>query len=199
MNAYQLLYKYTRTFAALSIVAAIQINTKAANSDNYKLSTGDTIGMTILQEPDMQVKARIAKDGSVQFPLIGHIEVAGNNLQELQTSLFELYNRDYFVNPQISLTILDYRERRVRVRGRVGRPGFVVIPPEEEFTLLDAIAAAGDISSGGNERKVELHRIGDNGQEQVRVFDLSKSIGNNESAKIVLKVDDIVLVPEKLF
>lgn len=172
---------------------------KTVERENYRIHAGDTIEMTILQEPDMNSKLRVAIDGSVHLPLIGKIDAAGRSIGELQAMLYERYDREFLVNPQIALLISDYAERRVRVRGKVNKPGFVLIPPEEEFTIMDVIAAAGDITASGNERKVELHSLDAEGNSRIRVVDLSQANTASELSKLYLTDKDQVIVPEKLF
>lgn len=170
-----------------------------ASGENYKLKAGDVISLRIFQEPDMLTETRITAEGSVHFPLIGATQVAGKSLPQLQKELFSLYDADYFVNPQVSIQITEYAENRIRVRGKVNKPGFVMIPPEEEFTLIDVITAAGDIASGGNEKKVELHRKLANGSTDVRTIDLSNNKGRNEAASLTMQNNDVVIIPERMF
>ncbi|MBC2606281.1 polysaccharide biosynthesis/export family protein [Pelagicoccus albus] len=170
-----------------------------SGDENYQLKPGDTIAMRIFQEPDMALESRISADGSVQFPLIGLIKVGGKTLPDLQSELYALYDADYFVNPQVSIQITEYAQRRVRVRGKVNRPGFVVIPPEEEFTLIDVITAAGDIAAGGNEKRIELHRRSAKGDTKVTVIDLSQKDDQNQAANLIMQNNDVVIIPEKLF
>lgn len=192
---------WKRTF--ISALFAITVSTlcfgKTVERENYRIQAGDTIEMSILQEPDMKSKLRVALDGSIHLPLVGKIDAAGHSVAELQSILYDRYDREFLVNPQIALLISDYAERRVRVRGKVNKPGFVLIPPEEQFTILDVIAAAGDITPGGNERKVELHSIDDEGNQRIRIVDLSQSNTASELSKLYLSNKDQVIVPEKLF
>lgn len=192
-------YSFNTLIAAILCLLAPACFSQSAES-NYKLKAGDSIAMRIFQEPDMATASRVTSEGTVYFPLVGSLQVAGKTLPELQEELFELYNADYFVNPQLAIQITEYAPLRVRVRGRVNRPGFVVIPPEESFTVMDVIAAAGDIAANGNDRRVELHRTDARGDTQIIVIDLS---GNGKSSPdpstLFVQENDAIVVPEKLF
>ncbi|MDQ8188181.1 polysaccharide biosynthesis/export family protein [Pelagicoccus sp. SDUM812002] len=196
MNTLKTLLRFVAVAAALGLAS---FSTAQSGSENYKLKSGDVISLRIFQEPDMVTETRITAEGSVHFPLIGALQVAGKTLPELQRELFALYDADYFVNPQVSIQITEYAQNRIRVRGKVNKPGFVIIPPEEEFTLIDVITAAGDIASGGNEKKVELHRKYANGDTEVNTIDLSSRQGRSIAASLKMQNDDVVIVPEKLF
>lgn len=183
------------TIVNIATTSLAQISSR----QNYKIRSGDILEMTILQESEMKSKIRVDIDGTLYFPLIGKIRGAGKSVSELHNILYERYDKDYLVNPQISLQIFEYAQRRVRVRGKVNRPGFVIIPPEEEFNIMDVIAAAGDISASGNDRKVELHRANSDGSFSIRVIDLSQANRSPELAKLYLSNNDQVVVFEKLF
>lgn len=187
------------TFFTLCILISTTNPVEGTEPTNYQLQSGDLIQMNILQEPELETTGRITIKGTLQFPLIGQLEVANKDLGELQSTLFDRYDRGFLVNPQISLLITEYAERRVSIRGKVNKPGFVIIPPEEQFTILDAIAAAGDISTSGNDRKVELHQHSDTGETTVRVIDLSQVANSREFSTIYLRDNDQIVVPEKLF
>lgn len=189
-----------RIFFAIILSSLPSLLNAQATDSNYQLKAGDSIAMYVFQEPDITTASRITTEGTVQFPLIGSIVVAGKTLPELQQELFSRYDADYFVNPQVSVQITEYAPLRVRVRGRVNRPGFVVIPPEEHFSIMDVIAAAGDIAPNGNEKKVELHRVAANGKLNILTLDLSgNSKGVDDPSTIIVQENDAIVVPEKLF
>ncbi len=181
------------------LFAGTALGVAQTGNENYQLKPGDVIAMRIFQEPDIAIESRISADGTMQFPLIGPIKVGGKTLPDLQKEIYALYDADYFVNPQVSIQITEYAQRRVRVRGKVNRPGFVVIPPEEDFTLIDVITAAGDIAAGGNEKRIEMHRRAKDGTTTVKTIDLSQSDDRNQAANLIMQDNDVVIIPEKLF
>ncbi|MBC2606263.1 polysaccharide biosynthesis/export family protein [Pelagicoccus albus] len=190
-----------KTIATLAFAVACIAPLKGREDTkaNYQLSPGDTLQMSILQEPDMKTEVRVSIDGTIQLPLVGEVQVAGKSLPELRKELYTAYDSKYLVRPQIALNIKEYAQRRVRVRGEVNKPGFVLIPPEENFTLIDVITAAGDITPSGNERKVELRRFDRDGSSSTQTIDLSQLDRYPELSQSYLKDGDEVIVPEKLF
>ncbi len=143
---------------------------RPAVSNNYRLSHKDLLRVDVFQEPDLIKDARVANDGTITLPLVGKVPVRGRTLVEAQQLITELYNKDYLVNPQITILILEYAERRVEVFGQVNRPGPVLIPPEESMTLTEAIAAAGGMNRLADEKKVILTRTLSNGKTEVFRF-----------------------------
>lgn len=171
----------------------------STSAETYVLRPQDGLVFRIVGEPDTDTEARVAGDGSVTLPFIGNIRLAGMTVQEARVHLTELYDRDYFVNPQIQLLVTYYAERRVQVLGEVNRPGFVVIPPEEQMTLLQAIAGAGGFTRLANQRDVQIKRTNARGETEtfrINVADVLRGTGSQDVA--ILKGDTVV-VSERVF
>ncbi|MGF1484804.1 MAG: polysaccharide biosynthesis/export family protein [Opitutales bacterium] len=168
-------------------------------SDNYRLSHKDLLRVEVFQEPDLIKDARVANDGTITLPLIGKVPVRGRTLVESQELITELYNRDYLVNPQITILILEYSERRVEVFGSVNRPGPVLIPPEEPMTLTEAIASAGGLSRIAAEDKIALTRQMPNGRSEVFQFNFKKILRDPKVVDPEVIDGDKIFVPESTF
>ena len=91
----------------------------------YRLQRNDSISVTMFQEAGMSRSALIGKSGSISFPLIGSVDLIGLTVPELEQKLVELYKKDYFVDPKISVIITSYATKSVIVSGAVTRPGGV--------------------------------------------------------------------------
>ena len=76
--------------------------------ENYILKPSDVIQVTVYQEPDLDKTVRIEADGSVTLPLISKIKVADLTISESQELITRLYNRDYLVDPQISVLVASF-------------------------------------------------------------------------------------------
>lgn len=158
--------------AVFTILPRILFSAPASSND--RISTGDALEMRILQETELQCKVRVSIDGTIFLPLIGQISATGKSVATLHSEIFELYNDDLLVKPQVALAISSYAQCRARVRGELNRPGFVVIPPEDNLTTLDVITASGDITNSGNGRKVVLRTSDQLGKPTVMVIDLTE-------------------------
>jgi polysaccharide biosynthesis/export protein len=189
----------------ISAVLALAIPTPAyaqggvSSAETYVLRPQDGLVFRIVGEPETDTEARIAGDGTITLPFIGTVRVGGMTVQEARRHLAELYDRDFFVNPQIQLLVTFYAERRVQVLGEVNRPGFVVIPPEERMTLLQAIAGAGGFTRIANQRDVQIKRTNAQGETEtyrVNVADILRGTGSQDVP--VLKGDTIV-ISERVF
>ena len=57
----------------------------------------------------MATSFRVEADGSrSRLPLIGVVKLGDVCFNAAQKRLFEIYNADYFVNPQLSLQVLEF-------------------------------------------------------------------------------------------
>lgn len=176
--------------------AAGQISDKAGN---YRLNPSDLLRVEVFQEPDLFREVRMAQDGSILLPLIGKIYIGGKSIFDAERLITELYNRDYLVNPQINVTIVDYALRRVNVIGQVNNPGIVVFPPEEEMVLLEAISLAGGFNRLADKRKVTLTRTLLDGKTETFTIDTGKLIAGDDAMRWDLQKDDVIFIPERVF
>ena len=134
--------------------------------ENYILKPSDVIQVSIFLEPDLEKSVRIEADGTVTLPLIKKVKVADLTVSNAQELITQLYNRDYLVDPQISVLVVSFSPKLVRVLGSVNRPGVVEMPPDREMTLTEAIASANGISRLGNPKSITIKRVDDSGKTQ---------------------------------
>ena len=61
----------------------------------------------------MRLSAKIGKSGALSFPLIGSVYVKGYTVPELEQKLRALYQKDYYVDPKISVLITGYASKDI--------------------------------------------------------------------------------------
>jgi polysaccharide export outer membrane protein len=127
-------------------------------SDEYRLQKNDSISMTMFQEEGMSRSALIGKSGSISFTLIGSVDVVDLTVPQLEQKLTELYKKDYFVDPKISVIITGYATKNVTVSGAVVNPGGVPYPDEGTISLAQAVAASGGITAMGDTNRITIVR-----------------------------------------
>ncbi|HBM85783.1 MAG TPA: sugar transporter [Opitutae bacterium] len=166
--------------------------------DNYVLKPSDVIQVEVYQEVDLDKSVRIEGDGTVALALIGKVKLAGMAVAEAQSLITDLYNRDYLVDPQISLLVVSFAPRVIRVLGSVNSPGVVEIPPDRDLTLTEAIAGVNGISRLGNPKSLKIKRVnGDQGALQMQV-NFSKIVTDPDVDDVVLQEGDTIWVPERI-
>lgn len=133
----------------------------------YRLAVGDSVQLSVFNEPSLEAQRTITSAGEVSFYLIGNVKIAGKSVGDAEEMIRELYDRDYLVNPKVTLTVTGYAAQFATVTGAVSKPGSVAVPVEGRFDLLDAIAAAGGATEKADLRLVTLRRKGST--ETVRI------------------------------
>ncbi|MEW6469153.1 MAG: polysaccharide biosynthesis/export family protein, partial [Bacteroidota bacterium] len=127
-------------------------------------------------------------DGTVKFPIIGHVALKGLTVREAETLLEEKYALHY-VKPFV---ILKVTNKRVIVFPGSEGSARVILLSNENTTLLEALAIAGGISNNGKAKKIKLIR-GDLKNPEVYLIDLS-TIEGVKQADLVLQANDIIYV-----
>lgn len=130
------------TVAVIGLAAAPQ--SAQAGADGYRLSPGDIVTFDFLDDAEVPVTLTVTSDGSVQFPLIGDVGVAGLTVSEALGKLREEYKgRQILKDPKIALNITTFRP--IFVLGEVKNPGS--FPYYPGLTIEQAIGLAGGPAS----------------------------------------------------
>jgi len=183
------------------VVIAMLTSPLCAHADKveYKLQPLDVINITVHQQPDLNTKTRITADGYISFPLLGKVVAAGLTVQELETKLKTLLEKDYLVKAEVLVFIEEYRSRQVSVTGEVNTAGKYNMPIERNITFMEAIAMAGGFTKDADVNRTKLIREED-GQSvtiTIKVKDITDK--DDKSQNIVLNPDDIIIVPKRFF
>lgn len=165
---------------------------------DYVLQPSDLIRIDVFQEPDLQREVRLSGDSRISLPLINDVDLKGKTIAEAQKIIRDLYDRDYLVNPQVNITVLEYAKESVNVLGSVNNPGPVTIPPDRPLTLLDAIARAGGFSRLANRRKVLITHSTEDHRTVTSVVNADDIMQSNNPDQQKLQKGDVIFVPERI-
>jgi polysaccharide export outer membrane protein len=119
--------------------------------------------------------------------------------QQIGVEIDSLYGRDN-LEANIALQpgdIVTIGQQQVfYIRGEVNRPGPYAVT--NELTLLQAIGVAGGLSQFANRRNVELLRAGADHRAERIIVNL-KGIESGKEPDIMLRPNDIIIVPRRIF
>lgn len=165
-----------------------------AEKTDRKIAPQDILNIIIVGEKDLPVEFTVSATGTVMFPYLDSVEVKDKTPAEVAAMLKEALAKDYFVDPQVYVSVKQYRKEFVRVIGQVVRPGLIELPNEQRFDLLDAVAAAGGLTNLANKKKISITR---KGKTDTYGLDQLKEI--KEPAKRVwVEPDDLIEVPQSI-
>ena len=169
---------------------------------DYVLQPLDVLKVQVLQEEEINRLGdgvRISQEHEIQLPLIGKVDLKGKTAQQAREIIRQRYDRDYLVDPQVQVQVVEYSKRYVSVLRQVMTPGQVQFPPEEGLTLVEAISRAGGPTRLANMKKVSLKRTNPDGTSSVvhtiDVDELTKSDTKGETWP--LQQGDVITVPER--
>lgn len=176
-------------------------------SQDYTIRERDVLKITVYEHQDLSLSVRVSSDGTITFPLIGTIKVAGLTEKEVQEKIRTLLADGFIVNPQVVVIVEEYKDF-FYVTGEVRKPG--AYPYEEGMNVLKAVTLAGGFTDKASKRRVKIVRIGQNSngtaqKDSEKDLSNSENYNNNDSVEIKVKLEDpvepndIIVVPESFF
>jgi protein involved in polysaccharide export with SLBB domain len=111
---------------------------------DFRLGPGDKVKISVWGEKELHQELVLGPDGSVAFPLIGDVTLTGLTLNETRVELAKRLRAGY-VDPVVSVALVEMHSHVIHVTGEVARPGSV--PYVRGATALGAILAAGGFLS----------------------------------------------------
>ncbi|MEL6812160.1 MAG: polysaccharide biosynthesis/export family protein [Bacteroidota bacterium] len=111
----------------------------------------------------------VSSEGSIQFPVLGTVAVAGKTRGQVQTELKSLLS-EFITDVVVDVRIMNFK---VTVMGEVKAPGVYNIA-DERITLPQALGRAGDLTEDGKRGNILVIREID-GKQQVARIDITKT------------------------
>lgn len=187
-----------RLFIILLLLGFLTIFGVAYAQSRYVLQPGDTVEISVLQDPTLNRKIVIGPDGTISFPLAGHMRAAGLTAEALEMSLTKRLSKNYKSKLDVTVTLAEVRfgsEGRIYITGQVNKPGPYPITPGTH--IMQAIALSGGLGRFAAGSRIQIHRrIA--GEERVFVFDYDAfASGKKLEGNIPLEPGDVIVVPER--
>lgn len=112
----------------------------------------------------------VDNDGNIEFPVIGTLKIGGMTKSEAQKVILAAITPKYLTEtPGIDIRFKNFK---VSVLGEVAKPG-VYTASNERFTILEALAMAGDLTIMGKRDNVMLIRTKADGTREIHRLDLN--------------------------
>jgi polysaccharide export outer membrane protein len=160
----------------------------------YVMGPGDSVKVSVYQNPDMTTESRISEVGSITFPLLGPVEVGGLTAAQAEIRIAGLLKSGGFVpRAQVTVMVTQFRSRQVSVLGQVNHPGRYAIE-EPSMRLTDALAIAGGVAPGGADMATIL-RVGESGEQRFEIDLLGLFDAPAQAKNMEIRNGDTVFVP----
>ena len=161
------------------------------------LSPGAVLDISVYAsgKKELDFTATVQPDSTIMAPLVGTTKVAGMDATKVSARLQRLYDKNFFVNPQVLVNVKEYGGR-VLVSGEVRQPG--IYPVGQGLTALSATVLAGGFTDFASLGRAKIVRTARNGRTEVVKVDLGKIL-KGELPDLALRDGDRVDVPRRLF
>jgi polysaccharide export outer membrane protein len=181
-------------------------------ADQYVVGPQDVLTLTIFNDDTLSRPAlTVDSEGTIDVPYINRVKVAGLTTRQIEEELRRQLGvrtdeqgrlRGYLKNPNISVTVKDFRSQRVYVTGAVRTPGFVEL--QGDPTLTRALSQAGYpmLESGSyvlithptdGQAPTTTGPVSVRPEDQIRVA--REEIDTGRASRIRLRAGDFVFVP----
>jgi polysaccharide export outer membrane protein len=169
------------------------------------LRSGDSLSITVLQDPKLDRTVLVDPNGEIAMPLAGHLRARGLTTQAVENVLKSRLKDNYKdgrVDVTVALAATPQREvaeedlkPKIFLTGEVAKPGSYVV--RQRTTLMQAIALAGGLGPFAAKARIQVRRRVAGG-EAIFPFDYrAYEAGADMEGNITLQPGDVVLVPER--
>jgi polysaccharide export outer membrane protein len=173
---------------------------------DYRIGTDDLLEITVYEDEKLNRTLRVSPQGNITFPLLGILRVKDLTVVELEKKIRDLLSQKYLKDPNVNVSVKEYRSQRIIVMGAVDKPNVYSVPGQ--ITILDLLVLAGGlredagsllflIRSASAEKGASTREEGLNSQEpRTFVIDLDELlVKGNMTLNLPLQNSDVVNIP----
>ncbi len=122
---------------------------------NYILDFGDVLEINLIGQEDSIDEYQIKRDGSINLPDVGKINLSGLTLTE-GSDLIKAKISQTFIGTQAFISLVNIRDINVVISGNAFNPGIYTL--NGNSNMLHALSMAGGINEYGSYRNIQLIR-----------------------------------------
>ena len=157
--------------------------------DSYVLGPGDNLVVQLYGKENSSHNLIVNREGQIQFPEIGPINLAGLTFTEARDLLMETVSQQ-MIGVKASVTMGSLRSIRIFVLGEALQPGSYTV--SSLSTMTNALFASGGISKIGSLRNIQLKRRG----KLITTLDLYELLLKGDTSKDArLLPGDVIFIP----
>jgi polysaccharide export outer membrane protein len=159
----------------------------------YRLGAKDLLEIKVLGEDKLSTTVRVSEEGKITFPYLGEILVDGLTAAQLEKTLSRLLEEKYIINPQVKVSIKEFRSKRVSILGAIVKQGSYELLGRT--TLLEILAEAGGLARDAGKEIIIIRQQADgsNVSLKIPVEDLMQK--GEAKLNLVLEPNDIINIP----
>jgi protein involved in polysaccharide export with SLBB domain len=170
-------------------------------AEDTTLGPRDVFEVRVFRHAEMSGEYAVSEEGTINFPQIGQVEVAGKTPAEVEKDIQARLADGYLVNPTVSVLVKEYKSKTVSVLGQVRKP--TTIPYAAGMSIVDAISQAGGFTPMARKNAVKVTRAEKkDGAEKGATVSFTvpvESIASGRAKPFFLRPGDTVFVPERWY
>jgi polysaccharide biosynthesis/export protein len=166
----------------------------ALAADVYRLNPGDKLEITVWEEEKLkQNEVVVLPDGTISFPLVGHVVAAGKTTENLVSLLRERLSK-FIPDSEINVRLIAAEGNLIYVTGEVKKPGkFVMKGPTD---VMQALSMAEGLTAFAKKNSIIILRREADGRTKSLPFEYGDvEDGENIESNILLQSGDTIIVP----
>ena len=180
-----------------SVAIPVMAQETPAVERGYVVGVGDVLEVTAYQEDEISGEFSVEVGGSITFPLLGSVSVAGMTVAEIAGVLESLLEKDFYVDVQLKVVVGVFTSQPVTLLGEVTKPGTYYL--EGRTTLSELLSEAGGLKSSAGPI-LELRRtapVPGEGLPPPMVFSTAKLSTGEAGRDVELRSGDVLYVSAK--
>lgn len=197
--------KWCAAILGCLMLVPLSLPAQDAETTGLRLESGDVVRITVFGQPDLTTVTRVHEDGSVSFPLVGAVAVAGRSTAEAERLIADrLRSGGYVNNAQVNMFLEEKSQGltdQATILGEVERPGKYPLQSVSFAgvgSVVELLAVAGGTTDSAADQVFLIRHTGD--AQERKTIDLVQLLQNGDlSADVVLRKGDVILVPETDF
>lgn len=193
---------------ALIVASALPAIAAPDGLAEYIVGPNDVLAITVFDQPQLTGKYVVQADGTLMFPLVGRVKAGGLSMQQVEEDVrTRLASGGFLTQPQVGVSVDQYRSQQVFVMGEVRQPGNLQFTGS--MNLIEALARAGapteradaqavivrSNKAGGVPDLATLERARTGADSEVIRVDLQQLQAGELTQNVALRSGDTVFVP----
>ncbi|MBN1547644.1 MAG: polysaccharide biosynthesis/export family protein [Syntrophaceae bacterium] len=175
--------------------------------EDYLIGKEDVLEIIVWGHEDLTRVMPVSLEGMISFPLIGEVKASGFSASGLGKAIASKLEAGFLVNPQVSVTVKEYKSQRVFVMGEVNEPGTYSVTRENN--ILFVLSQAGGPTKDAGEEVIVIrpnrhaeHAITiQDAERRETIFkvNLKDVLAGDKTSNMTIRDGDSVVVPKMPF
>ncbi|MCW5199625.1 SLBB domain-containing protein [Desulfobulbus sp. F1] len=149
-----------------------------AIAEDYQIGSGDVLSITVYGYDELKTKVRVSETGTIEFPLIGTVQLGGIKTSAASRKIEEMLSEGYIVKPQVQIYIEEFKSKKVAALGPFNKPGLIEL--SGPTTLLELISQAGGLQKDAGDTITVTREEAGGGQKNITI-DVKKLIDDGDT------------------